>query len=224
MLHFMQILLRIVLILLAYLLGSIPTSVWVGKWFYKKDVRNYGSGNAGATNTIRVFGWKAGIIVMVVDVFKGWAALQLAFLTSFYIPSSDDFITYQLVLGGAAIMGHIFPVFARFRGGKGVATLFGVVLALNPISTLVCIGIFLVTVLLTKYVSLSSILAGFSFPFVVILLFHNTTPSLTIFSLLVAILLLFTHQKNIERLLRNEESKATFLMPVHKRNNKDGDS
>lgn len=217
MMHIMQIILRIALIILAYLLGSIPTSVWVGRWFYKKDVRDFGSGNAGATNTIRVFGWKAGIIVMVVDVFKGWAALQLAFLTHYYIPSSDDFITYQLVLGGAAILGHIFPVYVRFKGGKGVATLFGVVLALNPVSTLVCIGIFLVTVILTKYVSLSSILAGFSFPFVVILIFHNTTPSLTIFSLVVAVLLLFTHQKNIERLLRKEESKATFLMPLNKR-------
>lgn len=213
----MQILIRISLILLAYLIGSIATSVWIGRWFYGKDVRNYGSGNAGATNTIRTFGWKAGVIVMVVDLFKGWLAVQLAFLSSFYIPKSDDFITYQMILGAAAILGHIFPVYVQFRGGKGVATLVGVVLAISPVATAVCAGIFFLTVFLTKYVSLSSILAGFSFPFVIVLIFHTTTPSLVIFSLVVSILLLFTHQKNIERLLRNEESKATFLMPVHKR-------
>ena len=213
----MQIFIRISLIILAYLIGSIATSVWVGKSFYGKDVRNYGSGNAGATNTTRTFGWKAGIIVMVIDMFKGWLAVQLAFLSSFYIPKSDDFMTFQMILGAAAVLGHIFPVFAQFRGGKGVATLVGVVLAISPVATAVCAGIFFLTVFLTKYVSLSSILAGFSFPFVIVLIFHTTTPSLIIFSLVVAVLLLFTHQKNIERLLRKEENKATFLMPVHKR-------
>ena len=213
----MQIFLRILLIVLAYLLGSIPTSVWVGKWFHGKDVRDYGSGNAGATNTIRVLGWKAGIPVLIVDMFKGWLVVHLAYITYFYVPKSDDFITYQLVLGTAAMVGHIFPVYVGFRGGKGVATLFGIILALNPVSTAVCIGIFLVIIFLTKYVSLGSIIAGFSFPFVLILIFHTTTPSLMIFSLAVAILLLFTHQKNIERLLRNQESKATFLILARKR-------
>jgi len=213
----MQIVLRLILILAAYLLGSIPTAVWVGKWFHKKDVRNYGSGNAGATNTIRVFGWKTGVPVLVFDIFKGWLAVHMALLTTYYIPKSDDFITFQLILGGAAILGHIFPLYARFKGGKGVATLFGIILALSPVSTGVCIGVFLVTVLLTKYVSLSSILAGFSFPFAVILIFKITTPSMVIFSMIVAILLLLTHQKNIERLLKKEESKLLFLIPVHKR-------
>ena len=213
----MQIFLRILLIVLAYLLGSIPTSVWVGKWFHGKDVRDYGSGNAGATNTIRVLGWKAGIPVLIVDMFKGWLVVHLAYITYVYVPKSDDFITYQLVLGTAAMVGHIFPVYVGFRGGKGVATLFGIILALNPVSTAVCIGIFLVIIFLTKYVSLGSIIAGFSFPFVLILIFHTTTPSLMIFSLAVAILLLFTHQKNIERLLRNQESKATFLILARKR-------
>jgi glycerol-3-phosphate acyltransferase PlsY len=212
----MQIFIRILLVLLAYLIGSIPTSVWVGKRFFRKDVREHGSGNAGATNTIRVLGWKAGIPVLVFDLFKGWLVVQLAYLTNFYIPKSDDFVTYQLILGGAAILGHIFPIYVGFRGGKGVATLFGIILALYPVPTLICIGIFLIIVLLTKYVSLGSITAGFAFPFVVILVFHTTTPSMIFFSLIVAVLLLFTHQKNIERLLRNEESKATFLIPVNK--------
>ena len=212
----MQILIRIVLVLLAYLIGSIPTSVWVGKRFFNKDIRDYGSGNAGATNTIRVLGLKAGIPVLLFDLFKGWLVVQLAYLTNFYIPNSDDFITFQLILGGAAILGHIFPIYVGFRGGKGVATLFGIILALYPVPTLICIGIFLIILFLTKYVSLGSITAGFAFPFVVILVFHTTTPSMIVFSLIVAILLLFTHQKNIERLLRKEESKATFLIPVNK--------
>ena len=214
----MQIFLRIILIVIAYLLGSIPTSVWIGRRFHGKDVRDYGSGNAGATNTIRVLGWKAGIPVLIIDLIKGWLAVQLAYLTHFYIPHSDDFITYQLFLGIAAMLGHIFPIYVGFKGGKGVATLFGVILALSPVATIVCIGVFLLIALLTKYVSLGSIVAGFSFPFILILIFHTTTPSLMIFSLIVAILLLFTHQKNIERLLRNEEAKATFLMAPGRQN------
>lgn len=214
----MQVFLRIVLIIIAYLIGSIPTSVWIGRRFHGKDVRQFGSGNAGATNTIRVLGWKAGIPVLILDLFKGWAAVQLAYLTHFYIPHSDDFITYQLILGSAAMLGHIFPIYVGFKGGKGVATLFGIILALSPVTTVVCMGVFLVIALLTKYVSLGSIIAGFSFPFILILVFQTTTPSLMIFSLIVAILLLFTHQKNIERLLRNEESKATFLTVSNKQN------
>lgn len=214
----MQVFLRIVLIIIAYLIGSIPTSVWIGRRFHGKDVRQFGSGNAGATNTIRVLGWKAGIPVLILDLLKGWAAVQLAYLTHFYIPHSDDFITYQLILGSAAMLGHIFPIYVGFKGGKGVATLFGIILALSPVTTVVCMGVFLVIALLTKYVSLGSIIAGFSFPFILILVFQTTTPSLMIFSLIVAILLLFTHQKNIERLLRNEESKATFLTVSNKQN------
>lgn len=214
----MQVFLRIVLIIIAYLIGSISTSVWIGRRFHGKDVRQFGSGNAGATNTIRVLGWKAGIPVLIIDLVKGWAAVQLAYLTHFYIPHSDDFITYQLILGSAAMLGHIFPIYVGFKGGKGVATLFGIILALSPVTTVVCMGVFLVIALLTKYVSLGSVIAGFSFPFILILVFHTTTPSLMIFSLIVAILLLFTHQKNIERLLRNEESKATFLTVSNRQN------
>ncbi len=207
----MQIIFRIALIILAYLIGSVATSVWMGKRYFNKDIRDYGSGNAGATNTIRVFGWKTGIVVMLVDLFKGWLAVQLAFLSSFYIPKSDDFITYQMILGAAAILGHIFPVYAQFRGGKGVATMFGVVFAISPVATAVTLGVFLITIFITRYVSLSSVLAGFSFPFVIVLIFHTTSSSVIVFSLIVAIGLLFTHQKNIERLLRKEEAKASFL-------------
>jgi len=207
----MPVLFHILTLLGAYLLGAIPTSVWIGRHFFNIDIREHGSGNAGATNTIRVLGLKVGIPVLIIDVLKGFAAVNLIHLTDYYIPQSGDFISFQLLLGIAAIIGHIFPVYVGFKGGKGVATLFGIVLAIDPLPTLICIGIFVITLIITKYVSLSSMIAGFSFPIMVIVVFKTTTPSLVIFSLIIAILLLFTHQKNIERLLRKEESKAEFL-------------
>jgi len=207
----MPVLFHILTLLGAYLLGAIPTSVWIGRHFFNIDIREHGSGNAGATNTIRVLGLKVGIPVLIIDVLKGFAAVNLIHLTDYYIPQSGDFISFQLLLGIAAIIGHIFPVYVGFKGGKGVATLFGIVLAIDPLPTLICIGIFVITLIITKYVSLSSMIAGFSFPIMVIVVFETTTPSLVIFSLIIAILLLFTHQKNIERLLRKEESKAEFL-------------
>ena len=208
----MHIVIQIAVLILAYLIGSIPTSVWIGKWFYNVDIRDHGSGNAGSTNAIRILGWKVGISVLIFDIFKGWLAVNLIHLTQFYIPETGKFITFQLMLGVAAILGHIFPIYVGFRGGKGVATLFGLVMAINPEPTLICIGIFVVTLIISKYVSLSSMIAGFAFPFMVIFVFKETTMSLVIFSLIISILLLFTHQKNIERLLSHKESKATFLL------------
>ena len=200
-----------VILLFAYLLGSVPNAVWIGKVFFNTDVRNHGSGNAGSTNTVRVLGYKAGIPVLLLDMLKGYLAVKMIYLTFYYIPSTGEYINFQLLLGVAVILGHIFPVFANFSGGKGVATLLGVIMAIDPVSTLICIGVFLITLIITKYVSLSSMIAGLSFPILVIVVFNTTTPSLVIFSLIVFVLLLFTHQKNIERLMRNQESKATFL-------------
>ena len=199
------------ILLLAYMVGSVPNSLWIGRLFFNMDVRDHGSKNAGSTNTIRLLGYKAGIPVLLLDILKGWLAVKLIYLTNYYIPATGDYINFQLLLGLAAIIGHIFPVFAGFRVGKGVATLIGVILAIDPLSTLICIGVFMVTLLITKYVSLSSMIAGISFPVLVIVVFKTTTPSLIIFSLIVFVLLLFTHQKNIERLARNEEKKANFL-------------
>ena len=207
----MHFVLLISIIISAYLLGSIPTAVWVGKGFYGIDIRDHGSKNAGATNTIRVLGWKAGLPVMVIDILKGFAAVTLIRFVQPLAPGTDQFVNFQLILGGAAVIGHIFPVFARFRGGKGVATLFGMALAISPFSTLVCAGVFILTLFLTKYVSLSSILAGFTFPLAVIVIFHTSVTSMIVFSIAVSVLLVITHQKNIGRLLRREESKATFL-------------
>jgi glycerol-3-phosphate acyltransferase PlsY len=212
-----SIIINILILLLAYLLGSIPTSVWIGRQFFKIDIREHGSKNAGSTNAIRILGWKAGLIVLLFDIFKGWLAVNLIRLTDYYIPETGDYINFQLLLGIAAIIGHIFPVYVGFKGGKGVATLLGFVLAIDPATTLICIGVFIIALLITKYVSLSSMIAGFSFPVLVIFVFKTTTPSLIIFSLIVSVLLLFTHQKNIERLLRKEENKALFLMGKKRR-------
>jgi acyl phosphate:glycerol-3-phosphate acyltransferase len=206
--------LNIVILLIAYLLGSIPSAIWVGKRFYNIDVREYGSGNAGATNTFRVLGKKAGIPVLLMDIIKGFVAVNFVRLQDFYTVDDLGYTNLQLMLGILAVLGHIFPVFAGFRGGKGIATLLGIIIAVHPVGAGVAIALFLVILLLTKYVSLGSMLGAVSFPITVIL-GHNTdngrlAPALIIFSILIAILVLLTHQKNIARLLRNEESK-TYL-------------
>lgn len=201
---------NILFLLGAYLLGSIPTAVWIGKYFYSIDVREYGSGNAGATNVFRVLGKKAGIPVLLIDVLKGFVAVSLA-NSSDYTVGSNQFINLQLVLGIASLVGHIFPIFASFRGGKGIATLLGIILAILPFAAFISIGIFIAVLLVSSYVSLGSMTAAVAFPIIVILGFKTTTPSLIIFSILIAIMVLITHQKNIERLLRREESKAKLI-------------
>jgi len=206
----MHVVVNIIITIVAYLLGSIPTSVWISRAFFNIDIRDFGSGNAGSTNTFRVLGVKAGIIVFIVDVVKGFIAVNLIHFTKYYIPNSGDYINIQLLLGIAAMLGHIFPVYVGFKGGKGVATLFGVICAISLYPTLIMAGIFIVTLVATRYVSLSSMVAGFSFPVLIIVIFKETTPTLVIFSLIIAILMLFTHQKNIERLLAKEEKKANL--------------
>lgn len=207
---------NILLLLAAYLLGSIPSAVWIGKFFYKIDVREYGSGNAGATNTFRVLGKKAGIPVLLIDTLKGFTAVSLAYYSKYTI-GSNQFINLQLVLGIASLVGHIFPIFASFRGGKGIATLLGIILAVHLYAALIAIGIFIVVLLTTSYVSLGSMIAALAFPVIVILGFQTRVPSLIIFSILIAIMVLITHQKNIERLLRREESKAKIIKKKKKK-------
>ncbi len=203
-----------VLLLIAYLLGSIPTSVWIGKAFYNIDVREFGSGNAGATNTFRVLGRGAGIPVLIIDILKGTAAVALAWFSGFE-NQSDEFINLQLGLGVAALMGHIFPVFAGFRGGKGVATMLGIVVCIVPFSCALALLVFLTVLFSTRIVSLSSMIAGLTFPVILNLILGNDNPILMVFSIVVAILLIITHRKNIKRLLRNEESRVR-LFPVKK--------
>ncbi len=205
------------LIIISYLLGAIPSSVWLGKWLYDTDVREHGSGNAGFTNALRVLGLKVGIPVLVVDVFKGFLAVKLIGFFSLYNPGSTPFINMQVLCGTVAVIGHIFPVYAKFNGGKGVATLFGVILAIAPYPTLIALGVFIITLLISNYVSLSSLMAGLSFPLSLIFIFNTEKTSLIIFSVMIFILLILTHQKNIGRLIRNEENK-THLIKNQKNN------
>jgi glycerol-3-phosphate acyltransferase PlsY len=196
--------------ILAYLLGSLPFSVWIGKLFFGVDVREKGSGNAGTTNTFRVLGWKAGVPVFLFDVMKAWLAVNLIH----FIP--EEMLTEQswyYVAGGlgiTAILGHIYPVFASFRGGKGVASLLGVGIALFPLCGLTALGVFAVIFFISGYVSLASITTAISFPVLSYFVFHNTELPLIILSLAVALFIPLTHMKNISRLLKGTESRFLY--------------
>lgn len=203
----MDVILLAAAFVVAYLLGSIPTSVWIGKAFHGIDVREHGSGNAGATNTIRVLGWKTGLPVLLIDVAKGWTAAMLPRFFHLAIAESALLIDLQILTGLTAIIGHIFPVFAGFRGGKGVATVFGTLLAIHTPLTIVCIGVFLIVLILTGIVSVSSMIAGTAFPVLLFTVFGSPSIFLKVFSIFVAIALLITHRNNIKRLLKGEEKK-----------------
>lgn len=199
------------LIVVAYLIGSIPTAVWVSKFFFGIDIREYGSGNAGATNTFRVLGTGWGSFVMAVDILKGVLASFLYLLLPYYL--TDEFHRTNLMvgLGLAAVLGHIFPIWAGFKGGKGVATVFGMVLAIQPLVAAMVVGIFLLVLYLTRFVSLSSILASVALPVLILVIFNEPEPLYRIFAIAVALLVILTHQKNIHRLLNGNESKARIL-------------
>ena len=203
----MVISLSVIAVVLAYLAGSIPSAVWAGKIFHGIDVREHGSGNAGATNTVRVLGWKTGIPVLIFDLFKGWLAAMLPIFIDAAPENSEPMMILQIICGMAAIIGHVFPLFAGFRGGKGVATTFGVLLALHPLLTLTCAGIFLLVLLISGYVSLSSITAVVMFPILLVMVFRTPSTLLIVFSIVVAVAVIITHAKNIRRLLRGEEKK-----------------
>lgn len=197
-------------IVLAYLMGSIPTAVWVGQWFYGVDVREFGSGNAGATNTFRVLGKRAGIPVLFFDILKGFLAVMMAPYAITALPGSTDMVNFQIVLGICALLGHVFPVFVGFRGGKGIATLLGVILAMHTPAALASIGVFLFVFLLTRYVSLGSITAGLAFPLIITLAYEPRTTSLVVFGIFISIMVLITHQRNIERLIRRSENRVNL--------------
>ncbi len=204
---------NILFLLLAYLIGAFPSAVWLGRTFYNTDVREYGSGNAGATNTFRTLGAKAGVPVLLMDILKGWLAVNLVyFVTDNQLLSDEKFFELKLVFGIAAVIGHLFPVYTGFRGGKGIATMLGFMLGIYWQAALLSALVFVITFLISKYVSLSSIIASLAFPFIVIVILgiNNANTSLIIFSIFVPILSLITHQKNIERLIRREENKAKF--------------
>jgi glycerol-3-phosphate acyltransferase PlsY len=202
---------ELLLITVAYLLGSIPTALIVSKRFFGIDIRDYGSGNMGATNTFRVLGSRYGTIVMIFDMLKGIAAVMLYNFLPYYFHNELERTNFMIGLGLAAVVGHIFPIFAGFRGGKGVATLFGMLLAVQPVVAVSCVGVFLLVLYLTRYVSLSSILAALALPICVLWIWNEHEVMYRVFALLVAALVVFTHQKNIGRILRGVESRIPIL-------------
>lgn len=199
----------LLLILSAYLIGSIPTAYWIGKWFFHIDIREHGSKNMGASNTFRVLGLTWGIIVLVIDMGKGITAVQLAHAVSASMWLGYETTFWKLLLGLTAVAGHIFPVFAGFRGGKGVATLFGVVLAIQPWTAFLSVAAFVAVVFLTKYISLGSIIAVIVFTACVLFAVKETNVYMRWFSIVAALLVIVMHLKNIRRLLSGKENKFT---------------
>lgn len=208
------------LIVLAYLIGSIPTSIWVSRKFFSIDIRDYGSGNAGATNTFRVLGPKWGSFVMMVDVLKGVVATSLYILLPYYLTDEYDRTNFMIGLGLASVLGHIFPIWANFKGGKGVATLLGMAVAIQPVVAVCCIGVFLIVLYLTRFVSLSSILAGLSFMVFILFIFNEKETLYRVFAVLVALMVVLTHQKNIGRILKGTESKVPIFKSRDRRKQK----
>jgi glycerol-3-phosphate acyltransferase PlsY len=202
---------ELLLIIFAYLIGSIPTSVWVSRRFFEIDIRDYGSGNAGATNTYRVLGAKWGTLVMIVDMLKGIAATSLYIFLPHYMHDEWDRTNLMVGLGLAAVVGHIFPLWAGFRGGKGVATLFGMIVAIQPLVAVCCVGVFMLVLYLTRFVSLSSVLAGISFAVFILFIFNDDVTLYRVFSVAVALMIILTHQKNINRIINGTESKVPIF-------------
>lgn len=195
------------IIILAYLLGSIPTAVWYGKTFHKIDVREHGSGNAGATNTLRVLGNKAGFIVLFIDLLKGYLATNLSYFTN--ITNEQDYFNLQMVLGITAVIGHVLPIFAKFKGGKGIATLLGMAIALNYQIALICIVLFISIVWITKYISVGSMSAGVLAAILSFYFYPNNIIA-NVFFCAIAIMVVYTHRANIKRLKAGNENKFAF--------------
>lgn len=211
-----------IVILLSYIVGSIPTSIMLSKWKHGFDIRTKGSGNAGGTNVFRVLGWKSGLFVALVDIGKGVLA-TVVIARLFWDPSLpfynrtpfDDFTVIQIICGVAAIIGHIWTVFAGFRGGKGIATAAGMLIGIAPTEFAICAAMFLLVLLVWNYVSLSSIAAAVTFPLSMFVR-HNVFGddiygynTLIYFGIAVAGLLIYSHRANIKRLLEGTEKKIS---------------
>jgi glycerol-3-phosphate acyltransferase PlsY len=199
------------LLITSYLIGSIPTALLISRKYFGIDIREYGSGNMGATNAFRILGSKFGTIIMVFDVLKGMLAVGLFYLLPYYISNELERTNFMIALGLSSVIGHIFPVFAEFKGGKGVATLLGMILAIQPLVALTCIGVFLIVLFLTRYVSLSSILGAVMLPICVLWIWNEHELTYRIFALLVAIMIVITHQKNISRIIKGAENRVPIL-------------
>lgn len=199
-----------VCLLLSYLLGSVPVAVWVGQGWFGIDVRDYGSGNAGATNTFRVLGRNAGLVVLILDVFKGWTAALLPLLLIMYdILPAEKRMLFQLSFGMMAVFGHIYPIFAGFKGGKGVATLLGVAFCSAPIHALLCVVVFIIVFALTHYVSLGSMFAALAFPLLCLWPpLSDSEPAVVYIGFFIFIGLVFTHRTNVKKLIAGTENKT----------------
>jgi glycerol-3-phosphate acyltransferase PlsY len=201
----------VIFTLLAYLLGSIPTAIWIGKMRYGIDIREHGSKNAGATNTFRVLGKKPGIVVLCIDVVKGFVATFLPKLILLHHIPAEQIVNIQLLAGVFAVIGHILPVFEHFKGGKGVATSLGVVIGIVPYAATICLLLFLLVFILFHFVSLGAICAALAFPFVLEFIVGNDFFWLRIFSIVLSSSVLFSHRKNMKRLLQGAESKMNLF-------------
>jgi glycerol-3-phosphate acyltransferase PlsY len=192
---------------LCFLAGALPFAVWIGKFFFNKDVRKFGSGNPGATNTLRTLGPKPALAVLILDIAKGSLGVLLPF---FFLQNGLLLKEEAMALGGGiAILGHIFSPFLGFKGGKGVATTVGVMVALNPSISVFVILSFAIVLVLTKYVSLSSIIASAVYA-VLVIIFRPESPFLMVFAIFVALLIIYKHKANIQRLVHGEENKLSF--------------
>jgi glycerol-3-phosphate acyltransferase PlsY len=204
--------LLIFLTILGYLIGSIPTAIWFGKRFHGIDIREHGSKNAGATNSFRVLGNKMGWMVLIIDVLKGSLAASLPlFFGSFFEGYKDEQLILQLTTSFAAVLGHVFPIYADFRGGKGVATSLGIVIGINPVAAFICLIIFLAVFVYFRFVSLGAICAALFFPIVSYYLLRYDARIMIIFTIVLSSLVIIAHRKNISRLLRGEENKMNLL-------------
>ncbi len=194
----------------AYIIGSIPTAYWIGKAFFGMDIREHGSKNMGASNSFRIMGPVWGIIVLIIDLGKGMGAVQLARAVQPGDWLGHEYMFWQLCFGLLAVVGHIFPLFANFKGGKGVATLFGLVLAIQPWIALISIGAFLLVVFLTRYISLGSIIGSIVFSACVWFAVKETNLYMRWFSIVAAFIVVIMHRQNIQRLFRGSENKFNW--------------
>jgi len=191
-----------------YFLGSIPSAVWIGIFLFGKDVRQHGSGNAGATNTFRVLGKPAGIIVLSLDILKGFLAVKIPYMLGIGFGYPGGVEDFSIVCGIMAVLGHLYPAFAGFKGGKGVATALGIMLAAAPLAILPSVAVFLMVWLLSSYVSLASISAAVCFPLILFIFFKPDGLVLSITALIVPLLIVYTHRTNLVKLLKGTENKT----------------
>jgi acyl phosphate:glycerol-3-phosphate acyltransferase len=199
---------NIILILCAYLIGSVPTAYWFGKLFYKIDIRTCGSGNSGATNTMRILGTKPALIVLIIDMLKGFSATMLHHFLPFDSP--DIHFPMMILLGIVCVIGHIFPVFANFRGGKGIASSFGALIGISPLSALIILGVFSIILIISHFVSLSSLISALLFPFVIYFTENQEGTMVWILCSLLSLIIFISHHKNIQRIFNGTENEFSF--------------